>query len=48
MGINVSRTADLGSNEWLLRFVGRQHIAPDDEAFWSGLLNYNIHLPENR
>ncbi|KAH8279258.1 hypothetical protein KR026_005070 [Drosophila bipectinata] len=47
MGINVSRTADLGSNEWLLRFVGRQHIAPDDEAFWNGLLNYNIVLPEN-
>ncbi|KAH8277900.1 hypothetical protein KR018_009896 [Drosophila ironensis] len=47
MGINVSRTADLGSNEWLQRFVGRQHIAPDDEGFWSGLVNYNIVLPEN-
>ncbi|XP_044314375.1 dymeclin [Drosophila rhopaloa] len=47
MGINVSRTADLGSNQWLQRFVGRQHIAHDDEAFWSGLLNYNIVLPEN-
>ncbi|XP_017001853.1 dymeclin [Drosophila takahashii] len=47
MGINVSRTADLGSNAWLQRFVGRQHIAHDDEAFWNGLLNYNIVLPEN-
>ncbi|KAH8402309.1 hypothetical protein KR009_011350 [Drosophila setifemur] len=47
MGINVSRTADLGSNELLQRFVGRQHIASDDEAFWSALLNYNIVLPEN-
>ncbi|XP_022225749.2 dymeclin [Drosophila obscura] len=47
MGINVSRTADLGSNEWLQRFVGRHHIAHDDEAFWNGLLNYNIVLPEN-
>ncbi|XP_017044759.1 dymeclin [Drosophila ficusphila] len=47
MGINVSRTADLGSNQWLQRFVGRQHIAHDDEAFWSALLNYNIVLPEN-
>ncbi|EDW47019.1 dymeclin [Drosophila sechellia] len=47
MGINVSRTADLGSNQWLQRFVGRQHIAHDDEAFWNALLNYNIVLPEN-
>ncbi|KAH8284888.1 hypothetical protein KR054_002360 [Drosophila jambulina] len=47
MGINVSRTADLASNQWLQRFVGRQHIAHDDEAFWNGLLNYNIVLPEN-
>ncbi|XP_037716322.1 dymeclin [Drosophila subpulchrella] len=47
MGINVSRTADLGSNSWLQRFVGRQHIAHDDEAFWNGLLNYNIVLPES-
>ncbi|XP_023168308.1 dymeclin [Drosophila hydei] len=47
MGINVSRNADLASNEWLQRFVGRQHIAHDDEAFWNGLLNYNIVIPEN-
>ncbi|KAH8391063.1 hypothetical protein KR215_005402 [Drosophila sulfurigaster] len=47
MGINVSRNADLASNEFLLRFVGRQHIAHDDEAFWNGLLNYNIVMPEN-
>ncbi|TDG51733.1 hypothetical protein AWZ03_001793 [Drosophila navojoa] len=47
MGINVSRNADLAANEWLQRFVGRQHIAHDDEAFWNGLLNYNIVMPEN-
>ncbi|XP_068144853.1 dymeclin [Drosophila tropicalis] len=46
MGINVSRTADLSSNEWLQRFVGRQHIAHDDEVYWNQLLNYNIVLPE--
>lgn len=48
MGINVSRNADLASNEFLQRFVGRQHIAHDDEAFWNSLLNYNIVMPENR
>ncbi|EDW01777.1 dymeclin [Drosophila grimshawi] len=47
MGINVSRNADLASNEWLQRFVGRHHIAHDDEAYWNGLLNYNIVMPEN-
>ncbi|XP_017838790.1 dymeclin [Drosophila busckii] len=47
MGLNVSRNADLASNEWLQRFVGRQHIPHDDEAYWNNLLNYNIVMPEN-
>lgn len=46
MGINVSRQTDLASNVLLQQFVGRSHIAPDDE-FWAKLLNYNITMPEN-
>ncbi|XP_030377228.1 dymeclin [Scaptodrosophila lebanonensis] len=47
MGINVSRNADLASNDLLCRLVGRRHIAADDEPYWNGLLNYNIVMPEN-
>ncbi|XP_004535874.1 dymeclin [Ceratitis capitata] len=47
MGINVSRQANLSENELLQRFVGRGHIAPDVESYWSGLLNYHITIPED-
>lgn len=47
MGINVSRQADLVSNELLQRFVGRNHISHEDTDYWQKLLNYNITIPEN-
>lgn len=47
MGVHVSRQVDLNSNEYLRRFVGRNHLPVNDEQFWLTLLNYNISLPEN-
>lgn len=47
MGINVSRQADLVSNELLQKFVGRSHVSHEDTDYWQQLLNYNITMPEN-
>ncbi|XP_013105108.1 dymeclin [Stomoxys calcitrans] len=47
MGINVSRQADLASNQLLQRFVGRSHVSPTDVEYWQKLLNYNITMPED-
>lgn len=45
MGINVSRHEDLSENEYLKKFVSRNHIPTDDLNFWNGILNYNIVTP---
>ena len=48
MGINVSRQTELSENEYLQKFVGKDHIPPTDEEFWNGFLQYHIALPNNR
>lgn len=47
MGINVSRQADLASNQLLQKFVGRSHVSHEDTEYWQKLLNYNITMPED-
>ncbi|KXJ75561.1 hypothetical protein RP20_CCG011468 [Aedes albopictus] len=47
MGMNVSRHDDLGENEYLRRFVGKEHIPAYNDEFWNGFLQYHINLPTN-
>lgn len=48
MGINVSRNDDLTENEYLQKFVGKDHIPITDTEFWNSLLQYHISVPANR
>lgn len=48
MGINISRTTDFSDNEFLQKFVGRDHISADKRELWNGLLQYHIGLPDSR
>lgn len=48
MGVNVSRNLELSENEYLKRFVGKEHIPVTDHKFWDGFLQYHIILPTNR
>lgn len=45
MGINVSRQAELADNEYLKKFVGKNHIPVSDDEFWNVFLQYHINLP---
>lgn len=45
MGINVSRQAELAENEYLKKFVGKNHIPVNDDEFWNVFLQYHINLP---
>lgn len=45
MGINVSRNVDLTENEFLKKFVGKDHIPLDDSKFWESFLQYTIVVP---
>ncbi|KXJ73999.1 hypothetical protein RP20_CCG014259 [Aedes albopictus] len=47
MGMNVSRHDDLGENEYLKRFVGKEHIPAYNDEFWNSFLQYHINLPTN-
>lgn len=47
MGIAVSKRTDLTQNEYLLRFVSKEHISPND-PFWNRFLAYNITSPRSR
>ncbi|XP_055636644.1 dymeclin isoform X2 [Toxorhynchites rutilus septentrionalis] len=47
MGMNVSRQADLAENEYLKRFVGKEHIPAYNDEFWNSFLQYHINLPTN-
>lgn len=47
MGINVSRNDDLTENEYLQKFVGKDHIPITDTEFWNSLLQYHISVPAN-
>ncbi|GLV36306.1 uncharacterized protein CBL_08800 [Carabus blaptoides fortunei] len=44
MGTAVSRNADLSTNEYLVRFVSKEHISPND-PFWNRFLAFNISPP---
>lgn len=44
MGTAVSRSADFSSNEYLVRFVSREHISSND-PFWNRFLAFNISPP---
>lgn len=48
MGMNVSRQVDLAENEYLKRFVGRDHVPAYNDDFWNSFLQYHINLPTNR
>ena len=48
MGINVSRQVELSENEYLKKFVGKDHIPPTDNEFWDTFLQYHIAPPTNR
>lgn len=47
MGMNVSRQVDLAENEYLKRFVGKDHVPAYNDEFWNGFLQYHISLPTN-
>ncbi|XP_055539559.1 dymeclin isoform X2 [Wyeomyia smithii] len=47
MGMNVSRHVDLAENEYLQRFVGKEHIPVYNDEFWNNFLQYHINLPTN-
>ncbi|EAT37306.1 AAEL010689-PA [Aedes aegypti] len=47
MGMNVSRHDDLSENEYLKRFVGKEHIPAYNDEFWNSFLQYHINLPTN-
>ncbi|XP_058821899.1 dymeclin-like isoform X1 [Topomyia yanbarensis] len=47
MGMNVSRQMDLAENEYLKRFVGKDHIPVYNDEFWNNFLQYHINLPTN-
>ncbi|KAJ8035588.1 Dymeclin [Holothuria leucospilota] len=44
MGSNSSSLAELGSNEYLQKFVGKESIPKEDE-FWKKLLSYSFDIP---
>lgn len=48
MGINISRHTDPSDNDFLQKFVGKDHIPSTDDEFWNGFLQYQISLPTNR
>lgn len=47
MGMNVSRQSELSENEYLKKFVGKDHIGIADDEFWANLLQYHIGTPAN-
>ncbi|XP_017771961.1 PREDICTED: dymeclin [Nicrophorus vespilloides] len=46
MGIAISKQIDLSTNEYILRFIGKEHISRND-PFWNTFLSFNITLPSN-
>lgn len=48
MGINISRQMELTDNEYLNKFVGKNHIPSTDHEYWHAFLQYQIALPVNR
>lgn len=44
MGTAVSRNLDISSNEYCLKFVGKETIIPND-PFWNRFLTFNITPP---
>lgn len=47
MGTTPSRYEDLSKNKFLVRFAGKESIAPSDQ-FWNRFLSYNIKPPVTR
>lgn len=45
MGINVSSATEISENEYLKKFVGKEHIPIGDEEFWVNLLQFHIAPP---
>ncbi|RZF32852.1 hypothetical protein LSTR_LSTR009403 [Laodelphax striatellus] len=44
MGISISHSDDLNSNELLQRFIGEEHIKADD-PFWNSFLSFSLKPP---
>uniref|UniRef100_A0A7G3AUS1 Dymeclin n=1 Tax=Lutzomyia longipalpis TaxID=7200 RepID=A0A7G3AUS1_LUTLO len=47
MGANVSRQDDLTKNEFLCKFVGKEHVPVEDSMFWESFLKFHIAFPTN-
>lgn len=47
MGTALSRSVDISVNEYLIRFVGKEYISPND-PFWNRFLAFNITPPKSR
>ncbi|KAF5307529.1 hypothetical protein FQR65_LT06884 [Abscondita terminalis] len=45
MGTSLSHTVDLSTNEYILKFIGKETISPND-PFWNRFLAFNISLPK--
>lgn len=47
MGIAVTKQTELNSNEFVLKFIGKEFISPND-PFWNSFLTFNITVPQTR
>ncbi|KAK4883863.1 hypothetical protein RN001_000134 [Aquatica leii] len=45
MGTALSHNVDLSTNEYILKFIGKESISPND-PFWNRFLAFNISLPK--
>lgn len=48
MGANVSRQDDFTKNDFLTKFVGKEHVPVEDTMFWESFLKFHIAFPTNR
>uniref|UniRef100_A0A1L8DAT7 Dymeclin n=1 Tax=Nyssomyia neivai TaxID=330878 RepID=A0A1L8DAT7_9DIPT len=47
MGANVSRQDDFTKNDFLTKFVGKEHVPVEDTMFWESFLKFHIAFPTN-
>lgn len=42
INVNVSKPEQVTENVFLVQFVGKHHIPPENEEFWNEFLKFNI------
>ncbi|XP_055697914.1 dymeclin [Phlebotomus papatasi] len=47
MGASVSRQDDFSKNDFLTKFVGKDHVPVEDSMFWESFLKFHIAFPTN-